>query len=712
MRLGVLALGVALAGCTCDSPLVSRVCASNDDCGAKARCRDGVCVPFIEVPSVKDAGCGAACELQCGGVRCARGERCRGDVCVSGCAALTCDAGTVCDPALPACVGPVTPVVCLASPPPGPWELVERWHYTPTDTFRHVIASPVVADVDHDGAADVIALFCPDNGYVYAGKLRAMSGVDGRPLWQTQAEFAAATGLAVGARDGEGRLSVFAVTTEGNLVSFDARSGAELWRTLGRACPKPVIQNLGPSWDALGLADFNRDGVAEVYCGDSAFSAIDGTPVTVPNSGAVGGYYGTVPIVFRETPERSNAIFSGALSLGLGRNLSGFPAVADLLDFDARPGQDRAPELVVSGQGRVAVTNHRAPLVTLEALLPSWDGDKCSTPAVAKELGGAPTIANFAGDGQPEIAVAGTACLTVFGLDVGPEGTQLTPRWSRPVRDVSSGVAGASAFDLDGDGLSELLYADENAFHIFDGPTGVEKVTLPHCSATTYDMPVVADLDGDGSAEIVLAENTFAANLIGCDGGTAPGIRVLAEKRGRFANTRPIWNQHSYHVTNVCDGEDLVCGGPFDPRNVPGAIPKNEPDSWTFVAAGGVPFNAYRANLSSGFSRADLAVGAVAADERQCPTRLTLKARVENRGARSVPPGVDVAFQVAGVTVAAAKTALRLRPGDFENVSAVWMPAAGIAWPVQLQTVVNPAGLTAECEPGNNVGPVISVRCD
>lgn len=225
-------------------------------------------------------------------------------------------------------------------------------------------------------------------------------------------------------------------------------------------------------------------------------------------------------------------------------------------------------------------------------------------------------------------------------------------------------------------------------------------------------MPVVADLDGDGSAEIVIAENTFAAGLIGCDGGTEPGIRVLAEKRGRFANTRQIWNQNTYHVTHVCDGEDLVCGGPFDPRNVHGAIPKNEPDSWTFVPAPGPAFNAYRANLSSGFSRADLAVGAVAVDESKCPARLTLKARIENRGARSVPPGVDVAFQVAGVTVAAAKTTRRLRAGEFENVSAVWTPIAGFAWPVQLQTVVNPAGLTAECEAGNNTGPVVSVRCD
>jgi hypothetical protein len=60
------------------------------------------------------------------------------------------------------------------------------------------------------------------------------------------------------------------------------------------------------------------------------------------------------------------------------------------------------------------------------------------------------------------------------------------------------------------------------------------------------EYPLIADVDNDGSTEIIVASNdyTFA-------GWT--GITVIGDAEDTWAPARPIWNQYSYHITNVRD---------------------------------------------------------------------------------------------------------------------------------------------------------------
>ena len=46
------------------------------------------------------------------------------------------------------------------------------------------------------------------------------------------------------------------------------------------------------------------------------------------------------------------------------------------------------------------------------------------------------------------------------------------------------------------------------AFFIFDGTTGETLFTYEgHASATLFEYPIIADVDADGAAEILLAKN-------------------------------------------------------------------------------------------------------------------------------------------------------------------------------------------------------------
>ena len=79
--------------------------------------------------------------------------------------------------------------------------------------------------------------------------------------------------------------------------------------------------------------------------------------------------------------------------------------------------------------------------------------------------GGAPTVADFDGDGQPEIGVAGSSRYSVFETDG-------SLKWSAVTQDASSNVTGSAVFDFEGDGSAEVVYADEAKLYVYRGSDG------------------------------------------------------------------------------------------------------------------------------------------------------------------------------------------------------------------------------------------------
>ena len=92
---------------------------------------------------------------------------------------------------------------------------------------------------------------------------------------------------------------------------------------------------------------------------------------------------------------------------------------------------------------------------------------------------------------------------------------------------------------------AEAMYADEDYLYVFDG-AGQPLLNVPRSSGTLIEYPTVADVDNDGSAEIVVTSNVSWKNM-----QTAPLVQVVRDKEDRWIQARRIWNQHTYHVTNV-----------------------------------------------------------------------------------------------------------------------------------------------------------------
>jgi hypothetical protein len=159
--------------------------------------------------------------------------------------------------------------------------------------------------------------------------------------------------------------------------------------------------------------------------------------------------------------------------------------------------------------------------------------------------GGTPTVDNFDDDPEPEIGIAFGVEYVVFDAD----GAEV---WAAPTFDGSSRRTGSSVFDFEGDGIAEIVYADQEELFIF-GQLGVNRLaSWPdaafHESQTMFEYPSLADVDGDGSTEILLASR-------GNDPSETEwtGVRAIGSATQSWMGSRPIWNQHAYHITNIND---------------------------------------------------------------------------------------------------------------------------------------------------------------
>lgn len=417
----------------------------------------------------------------------------------------------------------------------GGFEPIVEWEVSGT----HIASMPAVADLDGDGMPEIIVNEMPSQLPLNPGELAAYHGDGSGQLWATTS---AKTGFgshpAVADVDddgvpevfivreyqsslfGAGEYSVIRVSWEGKIVGesehfveaeFDYATGIAISDmdhdgspeiVAGRAILNADLTTRGVGRDGRGcdalvglgfiygegsnpaIADMDLDGVEEVVVGD-AFYDPDGKTIMAVHSGGK----------------------DGAVAIG---------------NFDA----DSEAEFV-----RVTYNQLQAYDTDGSSM---WGPINFPEPVNILSI---PAVGDVDNDGKAEIITAGGNTLWVLNSEDGSE------LWRASATD-ESGATGASLFDFDGDGNLEVVYIDEVEMIAFNGPDGAEKFwTDKHASDTMYDYPVIADVDNDGHAEIVVAH----------DGFYPAGFSVYGDETNSWTPARKVWNQHPYTITNIND---------------------------------------------------------------------------------------------------------------------------------------------------------------
>lgn len=223
-----------------------------------------------------------------------------------------------------------------------------------------------------------------------------------------------------------------------------------------------------------------------------------------------------------------------------------------------------------------------------------------------------------------------------------------------------------------------MIFTDRVNLWVLDGRDGTIRYKSP-LLATSWSLiyPLVADVDGDNHAEIVLL------SMFSSYGDES--VHVYGAKDDDWMPARKIWNQHAYFETNVNDD---------------GTIPVTAAESWRTE-------NTFRAtNPEVPSYLADLVLAAAEVCEVDCDEgRIVVQVHPGNQGAQDVlagdAPAVSLYAWYAGVPNLVGTKPLGVDVPMGKYLDSVAFDLVGIRLPVDRFTAEIHSS-ASECDPLND----------
>jgi uncharacterized repeat protein (TIGR02543 family) len=467
---------------------------------------------------------------------------------------------------------------CWLPAPPTTWGIANTWSSEGSSVSNLII--PLVGDLDDDGIPEIVCFGTAGEinsdprtaktVLIYDGKTHALKQTISLPYY-ISAFDAAGYGLV---KIPEGRKGLIVVADGSlHLRAFDI-TGEEVWvsdQPFGTV-NKDIALN-------VGFADFNNDGYPEVYVRDKIFNASTGkllaTATGGTNTGSAWAHFSHIVSAHKlSSPIAANVVGDDRLELILGNEIYNVNIIdtvdvsqnsvtlykhqappsgvvedghAQVADFN----NDGHPDILISNRSTNAYTTSSSVAVYI------WDiyNDRLmgAPLIIPTNMSGKsiPLIADVNSNGKLDIVIQCdatdafnvpsfgniTAAHDIRAYEYDYSGQEIFSCLWGYDPDEDSYSNGATLFDFNLDGVNEVLISDQSRMRILNGADGVERALQVFSEVTIMQYPVIADVDDDGSAEIVAVGSNK--------------LNIFKSSGAPWAPARPVWNQYMYHSVNV-----------------------------------------------------------------------------------------------------------------------------------------------------------------
>ena len=362
------------------------------------------------------------------------------------------------------------------------------------------------------------------------------------------------------------------------LQAYDIH-GVNIWTSSASWSDSTTTRRRHPV--AVSFADFNGDGYPEVYVSNLIFDAATGVllaEVKSPNHNrgeswahkcGTTNYYGIL-----SAPFAADVTGDGLPELILGNeayhieitNRSGTSGNTVTLAARHDPPTNYTG-IPNDGHTQVADFNGDGYLDVLVTLRPSfgtssytycyvWDvhNDRVSQAARVfyNNNGGKsiPLVADIDNDGAMDVVIQGASNPSSTGskikaLRYNVATNAFSTLWEQSYEEDSWSNT-MTMFDFNGDGENELLLSSRDGWRVLKGTDGTSVNLINRKEVTIMDYPVIADVDNDGSAEILTIDSLNSTSGRGY-------LHIWKSGGEPWKAARPVWNQYMYNVTNVND---------------------------------------------------------------------------------------------------------------------------------------------------------------
>lgn len=439
-----------------------------------------------------------------------------------------------------------------------------------SDSPVHLLAQPLVGDIDGDGQPEVITTNAITSGgtatadaiLIFDKELTLRKKI-AIPIINTNTISPLAL-LKLTSSDKDALIVIATSNSGGYNYQLQAyKSDGTLVWTSSESIFNTGTSSVTSASASILIGDINNDGIPDIFAGDRIFNAINGKRIaSLPDGSTFGRGYkllntgssafmpvladvdndGKLEIVAGNTTykitiaDANDATKNSVIILTQIASLSdGFVSVADI-------NLDGQLDIVT------ITTNGSVPSLTV------WDGTNGKiiagpkSPSINGVGGSRVSIGNVNSDSYPELFFSYEKKLVGFSYnsDATNVSDKLVQKWITNSTDGVGGTSALAMFDFDQDGKSELIYQDGTNLRIIDGDTGNDKQILKNYSSSGSGYPVIVDFDGDKHADILVAGAETQIETT-----TNVRIKWLSGEKNDWAPARSVWNQLAYNVTHV-----------------------------------------------------------------------------------------------------------------------------------------------------------------